>query len=166
MMRNTIKTHSLKLLCLAALSLLVTTARADVRIDDPWVRATVPGQSASGAFMRLTSSEPVKLVSASAKIADTVEVHEMSMADNVMRMKQVPALDLPAGKTVELSPGGYHIMFFKLHSQLKDGDTVPMTLVFEDAQGKRNSVDVQAPVRPLTATMPIGHGGMNHGAPK
>lgn len=153
---------SLKMLGLAALSLLGATAyanaHADVRVDDPWIRATVPGQSATGAFMRLTSSTPEKLVAASAKIADSVEVHEMSMTDNVMRMRQVPAVELPAGKAVELAPGGYHIMFFQLHGQLKDGDTVPLTLTFEDPQGKRTSMDVQVPVRPLTATMPAGHG--------
>lgn len=150
--------NTLKVMCLAALSLLLSTAHAEVRVDNPWVRATVPGQSASGAFMRLTSTAPGKLVAASAKIADTVEVHEMSMADNVMRMREVPAIELPAGKTVELAPGGYHIMLFKLHNQLKDGDMVPLTLVFEDAQGKRTSMDVQAPVRPLTTSVPAGHG--------
>jgi copper(I)-binding protein len=156
-------TNCLKMLCSAALSLLAVTAHADVRVDDPWVRATVPGQSATGAFMRLTSTAPGKLVAASTTVAGSTEVHEMSMADNVMRMREVPAVALPAGKPVDLAPGGYHIMFFKLHNQLKDGDVVPLTLTFEDAQGKRSDVKVDAPVRPLTATMPAGHGA-GHGA--
>lgn len=158
------KIDTAKTLCAAALSLLALSAHADVRVDDPWVRATVPGQAATGAFMRLTSSAPGKLVGASTPVAESTEVHEMSMADNVMRMRQVPAVELPAGKSVELGPGGYHIMFFKLHAPLKDGDVVPLTLTFEDAQGRRSDMKVDVPVRPLTATMPAGHSG--HGAHK
>ena len=163
------KTFTLRMLCAATLSLLAATAHADVRVEDPWVRATVPGQGATGAFMRLTATAPGKLVAASTTVADTTEVHEMSMADNVMRMREIPAIELPANKPVDLAPGGYHIMFFKLHNQLKDGDRVPLTLTFEDAQGKRSDVKVDAPVRPLTATMPAAHGAghnMQHGAHK
>jgi copper(I)-binding protein len=165
---NTMKTLSLKTLAAAALSVLAAAAHADVRVEAPWVRATVPGQAASGAFMRLTSTAPVKLVAASSPVADATEVHEMSMADNVMRMRQVPAVELPAGKPVDLAPGGYHIMFMKLHAQLKDGDVVPLVLTFEDAQGKRTDVKVDAPVRPLTSAAPAGHAGhgMGHGAHK
>ena len=141
-----------------AAGLFATSALAQVTITEPWVRATVPGQTASGAFMRLTSSTPARLVAASSTVADATEVHEMSMADNVMRMRQVPAVELPAGKAVDFAPGGYHIMFMKLHAQLKDGDTVPLVLTFEDAQGKRSDVKVEAPVRPLTSAMPAAHG--------
>jgi len=75
----------------------------------------------------------------------------MAMDNNVMKMRQIPALDLPAGKAVELKPGGYHLMLMDLKQQVKAGDTVPLTLVFEDKAGKRESVEVKAEVRALGA---------------
>jgi copper(I)-binding protein len=80
-----------------------------------------------------------------------VEVHEMKMVDDVMRMRQLPALDLPAGQTVELKPGGYHIMLLQLKQPLKEGDKVPLTLEIEDAQKVRSQIVVDAPVKPLNA---------------
>ncbi|MES2609665.1 copper chaperone PCu(A)C [Acidovorax sp.] len=138
-------------------------AQAQVTVKDAWVRATVPQQQATGAFMQLSSARDSKLVSASSPLTPAVEVHEMSMQDNVMRMRQVPAIDLPAGKAVNLQPGGYHVMLMNLRQQVKEGDTVPITLVFEGKDGKRESVQVQAPVRALNATgAPAAHGEHRH----
>jgi periplasmic copper chaperone A len=111
-------------------------SQSSVDIKDPWVRATVAQQKATGAFMQLTAK---------------AEIHEMAMADNVMKMRQVPGVVLPAGKAVELKPGGYHVMLQDLKAQVKAGDVVPLTLVFENKDGKRESVEVKAPVRPLAA---------------
>ena len=90
----------------------------------------------------------------------------MTKQDNVMKMRQVPAVELPAGKTVELKPGGYHVMLMDLKQQVKEGDTVPLTLVIEGPDGKRESVEVKAPVRALNASaQPAGHdaqGGHKH----
>jgi copper(I)-binding protein len=116
------------------------------------VRATEPQQTGTGAFMQLRSAKDVRLVSASSPTAPIVEVHEMALQDNVMRMRQVPSLELPAGKTVELKPGGYHVMLMDLPAQVKAGDTVPLTLVFEGKDGQRESVQVQAPVRAVNAS--------------
>ena len=124
-------------------------ALAQVRVDDPWVRATVPQQRATGAFMTLTASEPLRLVEARSPLAGTVEIHEMAMQGSVMRMRALPALDLPAGKAVALKPGGHHVMLFDLKQQIKAGDSVPLTLVVVDAAGKRRSLEVTAPARPL-----------------
>jgi copper(I)-binding protein len=113
--------------------------------------------------MQLSAAKDTKLVSASSPVTPIVEVHEMAMQDNVMRMRQIPALDLPAGKTVELKPGGYHVMLLDLKQQVKEGDTVPLTLVFEGKDGKRESVEVKAPVRALNASaQPAGHGSHKH----
>jgi copper(I)-binding protein len=149
-----------------AAALLGAHAHAQVSVKDAWVRATVPQQKATGAFMRIDAAKDTKLVAASSPVTPVVEVHEMAMQDNVMRMRQLSALDVPAGKTVELKPGGYHVMLLDLKQQVKEGDTVPLTLVFEGKDGKRESVEVKAPVRPLNASaqpsQPADHGAHKH----
>lgn len=138
-----------KLLSLFLLAAL--PALAQVTVGEPWVRATVAAQKATGAFMTLTSVQPVKLVGVSSPAAGTVEVHEMKMENDMMRMRQLPALDLPAGQLVKLAPGGYHLMLLDLKQPLKDGDKIPLTLEFEDAKKVRSKVVVDAPVKPLNA---------------
>ncbi len=127
------------------------SAFAQVTVKDPWVRATVSQQKATGAFMQLTSTQDVRLVEAKSPVAGVVEVHEMSMEKDVMKMRAVPALELPAGKMVELKPGGYHVMLMDLKQQMKEGDTVPLTLVVEGKDKKRSTIEVKAPVKPLAA---------------
>lgn len=133
-------------LCVAA------AAHAQVQVKDAWVRATVPGQRATGAFMQLQSGQGAKLLSASSHAASIVEIHEMAMNNDVMTMRQVAAIDLPAGKTVDLKPGGYHIMLIDLKQQAKEGDVVPLTLEIEGVDGKRQSLEVKADVRLLNAS--------------
>lgn len=147
-------------------SMLAATAQAQVTVKDAWVRATVPQQKATGAFMQIQAAKNSKLLSASSPITAVVEVHEMAMQDNVMKMRQVPSVELPAGKTVELKPGGYHVMLMDLKQQVKAGDTVPLTLVVEGVDGKRESIEVKAPVRALNANsaQPAVHDA--HGAHK
>ena len=148
---------------LIATSLIAAAAHADVTVKDAWVRATVPQQKATGAFMQLSAPKDTKLVSASSPITPVVEVHEMAMQDNVMKMRQVPTVELPAGKTVELKPGGYHVMLMDLKQQVKEGDTVPLTLVFEGKDGKRETQEVKAQVRALnSAATPAAHGDHKH----
>ena len=127
------------------------SAQAQVVVKDAWVRATVPQQKATGAFMQLTAGQDTRLVSVSSAAVPVVELHEMSMQDHVMKMRQLPALDLPAGRAVELKPGSYHLMLLELKQPMKVGDSVPLTLVFEDKAGKRQSVEVKAEVRALGA---------------
>jgi copper(I)-binding protein len=125
-------------------------AHAQTTVKDPWVRGTVPQQKATGMFAQLTSTAGGKLVSASSPVANIVEIHEMVMEGNVMKMRAIPGLDLPAGKAVDLKPGGYHVMLIDLKQTLKTGDTVPVKLVIEGKDGKRETVDVNAPVRALS----------------
>lgn len=135
-------------LCLLAASL----AQAQVTIKDAWVRGTVPQQKASGAFMQLTSAKDVRLVAAQSPVAHVVEIHEMVMDKDVMKMRQISGLDLVPGRVLELKPGGYHVMLIDLKAQLKGGDLVPITLTFEDPQTKtRFTQDVSAPVTALGA---------------
>ncbi|HSB22017.1 MAG TPA: copper chaperone PCu(A)C [Burkholderiaceae bacterium] len=138
-------------LAAAALLALSMPSFAQTTVKDPWVRGTVEQQKASGAFMQITSANGGKLVAASSPVAGVVEIHEMAMEGNVMRMRAAPGLELPAGKTVELKPGGYHVMLMDLKQQLKAGETVPLSLVVEGKDGKRETVEVKAPVRALGA---------------
>lgn len=137
---------------LGALTLVQVPALAQdatLKVEDAWVRATVPSQHATGVFMRLTSSAPARLVGVESDAAKHVEVHEMAMQDNVMKMRQIPALDLPAGQPVELKPGGYHVMLIDLAKQVSVGDPVALTLLVEDANGQQRRVPVTATARPL-----------------
>lgn len=134
---------------LALLSAL--PAAAQVAVTDAWVRGTVPGQKATGAFMQLTSLSDMTLVGAASPAAKVVEIHEMKQEGGMMKMNAVNRVALPANKTVELKPGGYHIMMMDLAQPLREGDTVPLTLTFEDKAGKKQMVEVKAPVRALTA---------------
>jgi len=135
----------------AAVLAVAAQAQAQVTVKDAWVRASVPQQKSTGAFMTLQAAQDSKLVAASSPVAGVTEVHEMAMQDNVMRMRQVPAIALPAGKPVELKPGGYHVMLMDLKQQVKEGEVVPLTLEIEGKDGRREKVEVRAPVRPLNA---------------
>lgn len=121
--------------------------QAQVKVDDPWVRATVAQQKATGAFMQLTAAKPVKVVSASSPVAATVEIHEMKMEDGVMKMRAVDALPLPAGQPVALKSGSYHVMLMGLKAPIKAGDTVPLTLVVEGEDKQRSNVEIKAEAR-------------------
>ncbi|VTU13305.1 hypothetical protein SRS16CHR_00523 [Variovorax sp. SRS16] len=125
---------------------VVAVGVATVDVRDGWVRQSVPGQSGSGAFMKLTAPTGARLVGVSTPAAGVAEVHEMKMDGDTMRMRAMPVLELPAGKTVELTPGGYHVMLMDLKQPLVKGTTVPMTLRFEDAKGASSSLEVQLPV--------------------
>jgi len=137
-----------------ALALLAQAALAQTTVKDPWVRSTVAEQKATGAFMQITSASGGRLVSASSPAAGVVEIHEMAMDGNTMRMRAVPALDLPAGKAVELKPGGYHVMLMDLKAPLTAGASIDLNLVVEGKDGKRETLALKAPVRALGAAPP------------
>ena len=146
------KKHLLALLAVAAFA-----AHAQTTVKDPWVRGTVAGQKATGMFGQVTSTTGGKLVAASSPMAGVVEIHEMAMDGNVMKMRAVSGLELPAGKAVDLKPGGYHVMLMDLKQELKPGDAVPVTLVIEGPGGRRESVEIKAPVKALAASSDHKH---------
>ena len=129
---------------------------ADVAVKDAWVRTTVPGQKGTGAFMSLTAKSDLRLVGASSAVAGVTEVHEMTMNGDVMQMRAVAGVDLPAGKAVALQPGGFHIMLLDLKVALPKSATVPVTLLFKDAKGVDSKVELTIPV----ATTAPGGGAM------
>lgn len=110
----------------------------NIKIGHPWARPTVAGQMGGGGFLKLTnlakeSGKADRLISASADFAERVELHTMTMDGDVMRMRQVDAIDIPAGQTVELKPGGFHLMFMGLKKPLAKDSRVPLKLRFEKA---------------------------------
>lgn len=125
-------------------------AAAQVRVEEAWVRSTVPAQKATGAFMKLTATTDASLVSAASPVAASVEVHESSMNGGVMQMRAVQRVALPANQRVEFKPGGYHVMLMGLVKPISPGDDVPIALTFQDREGKRSVVDIVAKARPLT----------------
>jgi periplasmic copper chaperone A len=135
----------------AALSIAVAgSACAQTTVKDAWVRGTVPQQQASGLFAEITSAKGGRLVAVSSPVAAVVEIHEMAMEGNVMKMRALPdGLPLPAGQTVTLRPGSYHVMLMGLKQQLKAGEKIPFTLTVEDADKTRETIKIEAPVRAL-----------------
>jgi copper(I)-binding protein len=141
-------------LAVLAACALATPAGAQIVVADPWARAVVAGQTTTGAYLQLTSATDATLVAVASPAAKIVEIHEMRMDGGVMKMNAVDKLPLPAGRRVDLNPGGYHVMLMGLAAPLKEGDTVPLTLTIVDKTGRTQKVDVQAKVRPLTAPAP------------
>lgn len=128
-----------------ALFSMATLACAQIKVDNAWVRATVPGQQATGAFMKITSIEAVKLSSVSSPAASISEIHEMKMDGGVMKMRALPSgLDIPANRAVELSSGGFHVMMMDLKQTISAGQSVPLELQFTNAKGHKTSVSVAA----------------------
>ncbi|MEN9619475.1 MAG: hypothetical protein RL406_1712 [Pseudomonadota bacterium] len=142
----------------------------NVTVTDAWARATVQGQKATGAFMKITAKDNVKLVGVSSPAAGVAEIHEMKMDKDVMKMSALPnGLDLPAGKAVELKPGGYHVMLMDLKAPLAKDTTVPLTLTLQDAKGVKSTValkvlvGMQPPAMPSHDHSTHNHSEHNHG---
>ena len=148
-----------------AAALLAGAAQAQVSVSDAWVRATVPQQQATAAFMQIKAPQAMRLVGVQAEVAQTAEIHTMERHGDVMHMKAVPGVDLPAGQTVNLTPGGQHLMLMGLKGQQQAGQTVNLVLKLQTADGKTLQQTVPATVRALGAGATAPHGGhAGHGA--
>jgi len=149
--RSALRTRRARQLLVAAMVTAALPAVAQVAVTDAWVRGTVTGQKVTGAFMQLKSPTDAALVAVTSPIAKLAEIHEMKQDGGVMRMHAVDKVALPAGKSVELKPGGYHVMLMDVSGPLQEGATVPLTLTFEDKAGRKETVEVKARVKALTA---------------
>jgi copper(I)-binding protein len=154
----------LRILIAAALLPFVAIADArgqtpgDVTISNVWARATPGGARTGAAFLEATAKSGDRLLAVKSDAAGRVELHNHVHEGDVMRMRRVDAIDLPAGKPVVLAPGGYHVMLMDLKQPLKAGDTLALTLVFE----KAGEIAVKASIQPIGAKGPAGAVG---GAP-
>ena len=140
---------------LAALLLSTSVFAGDIQVEKAWARATAPGQDAAGVDLTITSKQAATLVGASSPVCKTIELHSMTMAHDrgMMKMGEVPAIELPAGKRVNLRDGGYHLMLNGLKAPLKAGDSVPLTLKIKVSK-RMVKIETKAEVRPLTTTSP------------
>lgn len=125
-------------------------AMAQVHVTDPWTRATLEHQPTAGVYLQLLSWQDTRLIAARSVAAENVEIHEIKMENGIMKMRPVDFLDLPAGKPVVLKPGSFHIMLSGLKRQLREGEMMPLVLFIKDGKGKRQSIELQVPVHPLT----------------
>ena len=124
----------------------VSSAWAQVSVSGAWARPIVAGQKATGAFMTITSAKSLSLVKVSSPLVGVAQLHSMSMEGNTMKMRQINSIDIPANSTVELTPGGLHLMFMGLKTQLKVGDTVKIKLKFASS----GEVEVNLPVQAVS----------------
>jgi len=156
----------------AAITLLSPSAFAhdykagNLTLNHPWTRATPPNAKAGGGFVEIVNSgsEADRLIAASSDAAAKVEIHEMAVNDGVMTMRPVEGgVEIPAGETVALKPGSYHIMFMGLNEAFVEGTRIPVVLTFE----KAGDVSVELAVDKMGAKAPSGgemdHGQMDHG---
>jgi len=133
---------------LAGLAQAQNAKVGSVQIENAYTRSTVPGQMAAGGFMKIENKGAVdQLISASSPVAGEVQLHEMAMEGNVMKMRQVKEVVVPAGGAVELKPGGMHLMFINIKAPLTAGETVPVKLKF----AKAGEVEVKMPVNAMGA---------------
>ena len=165
-----------KIFSAAVLAVALTTGvamahpdAAHVQAEGAWARASVPGQQATGGFVRLTAQEPLELVGVETPVAAVGEIYEMKMEGDVMRMRAIDSLPLPEGQTVELKPGGYHLMFQQLKAPLQEGTQVPVTLIFKDSKGEASRLHLELPVHRMAPkagshghSMQHGHGSAHH----
>jgi hypothetical protein len=162
-MRRTIASFAFSLA--AALPCAALADNTALTIQDPYVRLAPPHAPATGAFMLIknTGNSDRQLVKAESNVAKTVQLHNHINENGVMKMREVPNIDIPANAQAELKPGSYHVMLIDLTTPLNEGDSVPLTLHFDDG----SSQQVSAPVRKLQMTMPgAGMGAMEKGGMK
>jgi periplasmic copper chaperone A len=138
-------------LATALLLCVALPAAAQVQATDAWARGTIGGQTSSSVYMRLRSAQPASLIAVDSPLG-AAELHEMTMDGNIMRMRNVKRVDLPAGRTVDLNPGGLHIMLTGLKRPLAKGDRVPVRLTIEAKDKSRKTVEVSAEVRDIRFT--------------
>jgi copper(I)-binding protein len=141
---------------IGAMLFAATAAQAQVEIEKPWARATAPGAKVGGGYMTLRNqgAAPDRLVGASSPVAARVELHVHVKEGEVMKMRQVPSFDIPAGGQFELKPGGAHLMFMEIKRPFKEGEKLPVTLKFE----KAGEVSAEFRVGRLGEAAPPAHG--------
>lgn len=135
----------------------IVLAQSGIEVSNAWARATIAAQKTGGIYLDIRSAAPARLVGVASPAAARVELHNMKMEGGVMKMSSVESIDLAAGQTVKLAPGGYHVMLIDLKQPLKAGDSVPVTLTVERADKTRIAVEAKATVRDMAGAMPGGH---------
>ncbi|MCB5184043.1 copper chaperone PCu(A)C [Methylobacillus gramineus] len=133
------------------------TAYAEVKVVEPWARTTAPGQKVAAVYLRMISTKDVSLVEMNSPLADKVELHEMNMDNGIMKMRPVSKLQMEAAQAIELKPGSYHLMLSGIKQAVKAGDSIPLTLIFEDKHNLRESIQITAIGRTPSSNLGIPH---------
>jgi periplasmic copper chaperone A len=131
----------------AGIALAAPAAAQEIKVENAWVRAPVAGQKIAAAYLELTSTTKAALIAVESPLAARVEMHNMTMDGGVMRMRAVERIDLPAGKTVKLAPGGLHLMLIAIRRPVKEGERVPLTLAVSEGEKGKRQITVEADVR-------------------
>jgi periplasmic copper chaperone A len=140
-------------IALSSAALAQSASVGPIKIENAYTRATAPGQQVAGGFMKIENRGAAdQLISASSPAAGEVQLHEMAMEGNVMKMRQLKDIPVPASGAVELKPGGLHLMLMNIKTPLAAGETVPVKLKF----AKAGEVEVKFPVNAM------GGGAMKH----
>jgi copper(I)-binding protein len=128
-----------------------------VQVTGAWARATAPGQPVAGIYLNIMSDSDARLTAVETPIAKEAQLHQMRMEGGTMRMRQVEAIDLPAGKTIALEPGDYHVMALGLKRPLKPGEQVPLRLTVVDVKGAKRTITTSVQVKNLDGSDPHEH---------
>jgi copper(I)-binding protein len=142
---------------LAAMLLSASVYAGDIQVEAAWLRATAPGQDAASLDLAITSKQPAILLGVSSAASRTVEMHSMTHDNGMMKMREVKAIELPAGTRVSLGESGYHLMLVGLKAPLKAGENIPLTLTIKVANKRTVKVGAKAEVKSLTATKDTMH---------
>jgi copper(I)-binding protein len=137
---------------LFGLSLNAIVYAADIQVENAWARATVPGQDVGMVNLSITSKQAATLIGITSAACKSVEMHSMTHENNMMKMREVKAIALSAGKRVNFEESGYHLMLIGLKSPLGEGENIPLTLRVKMATQREVNVKVLAEVKSLTAT--------------
>ncbi len=153
--------HRLSLLLLGLVFSAAATANCALHAENVWTRATAPKQPAAGVYMDLKAQAPVRVVGGSSPVAQRVELHTMAMDKGVMVMRRVPEIPVRPGETVQLKPGGLHVMLIGLRSPLKQGERIPLTLQVRQEDGQLQALALEAEVRDAGGRAGMGGHGMH-----
>ena len=143
--------NAMRVLCLMCLLMPGTVpAQQKVEVTNAWARASVPGQRVGGVYMDIRSTAPARLLSVSSSAAGKAQLHNMKIENGVMKMFPVDGVELPAGQSIKLAPGGNHVMLIDLNRELKQGENVPLVLTVESPDKTRQTIEVKAEIRDIT----------------
>lgn len=156
----TISSSILLSLALASPVLAADETIGSLTLKDAWVRASVPGQTNGAGYVKIENkgSKPDRLLSASSNASNMVELHTVITENGVAKMQEIKSLEIPAGKTVSMAPGGYHVMFIQLKAPFKDGTNIPVKLKFEHS----GEVSLDFAVKPAVHNPNASHGHAQH----
>jgi periplasmic copper chaperone A len=140
-----------KIFLIAAFLFASQALAGEIKVSNAWARATAPGQEVASVGLNIRSKKNASLIAVSSTLAESAEIHTMTMDDGIMRMRQLENLELTPNQDVILGPGGNHLMLFGLKHALKAGEQIPLTLTFKYADQRTEQIKISARIEALNA---------------